>query len=170
MWKDETHNGHGELFSDAVKAVAFCDNVVAVGINCTKPSLISPLLKSIQYLQLQKPILIKPNSGEDYDFQEGLVFHNLCFFYSCLEITDLFNLFQKKNMHRLIQGPWTIIMFKNNTDNHGSFLHGIIFLDIYWPQVQRKITPVWTFSHVHLWLRMFRHFVRYSIPLVLSIS
>lgn len=69
--KDETHIGNGETFCDAVTAVISSDNVVAVGINCTSPVLISPLLTSIQHLQLDKPILIKPNSGENWSVEEG---------------------------------------------------------------------------------------------------
>ncbi|CAG2236957.1 BHMT2 [Mytilus edulis] len=69
--KDENHTGCGEVFSDAVKEVVSCNNVVAVGINCTHPRLISPLLKSLQHLNLTKPVMIKPNSGEDWSTEKG---------------------------------------------------------------------------------------------------
>ncbi|CAG2206201.1 BHMT2 [Mytilus edulis] len=68
---DENHTGYGEVFSDAVKEVVSCNNVVAVGINCTHPRLISPLLKSLQHLNLTKPVMIKPNSGEDWSTEKG---------------------------------------------------------------------------------------------------
>lgn len=69
--KDEVHTGHGESFCDAVKALVSFDNVIAVGINCTHPRFISPLLRSIQCLHLEKPVLIKPNSGEEWSQDKG---------------------------------------------------------------------------------------------------
>ncbi|KAJ8310805.1 hypothetical protein KUTeg_012670 [Tegillarca granosa] len=42
--KDSTF--HGEKLDDAIKAVLGSENLVAVGVNCTSPGLISPLLKS----------------------------------------------------------------------------------------------------------------------------
>ncbi|KAL3846543.1 hypothetical protein ACJMK2_017522 [Sinanodonta woodiana] len=65
--KDGSHTCHGELFSDAVRSVCQSDQVIAVGLNCTSPQYVTPLLKSIGHLQIKKPILVKPNSGELWD-------------------------------------------------------------------------------------------------------
>ncbi|KAK3598408.1 hypothetical protein CHS0354_005501 [Potamilus streckersoni] len=62
--KDGSHTCHGELFSDAVRSVCQSDQVIAVGLNCTSPQYVTPLLKSIEHLKIKKPILVKPNSGE----------------------------------------------------------------------------------------------------------
>ncbi|KAL5004388.1 hypothetical protein ScPMuIL_017844 [Solemya velum] len=71
MCKNGDEVAHGERFSEAVRSVVQSDQVVAVGINCTHPKHISPLLKSIQHLDLSKPVLVKPNSGEDWTPNEG---------------------------------------------------------------------------------------------------
>lgn len=55
---------HGEKFSEAIKAVSKSDNIVAVGLNCTSPEYVTSLLESIQGHNIQKPIIVKPNSGE----------------------------------------------------------------------------------------------------------
>ncbi|KAL5004383.1 hypothetical protein ScPMuIL_017839 [Solemya velum] len=62
---------HGERFSEAVRSAVQSDQVVAVGINCTLPEHISPLLKSIQHLDLSKPVLVKPNSWEKWTAGKG---------------------------------------------------------------------------------------------------
>ncbi|XP_060573759.1 uncharacterized protein LOC132731578 isoform X2 [Ruditapes philippinarum] len=62
---------YGEKFCDAVKAVCSSCNVIAVGVNCTGPQYINSLLKSLQGLSIQKPILVKPNSGELWKSGKG---------------------------------------------------------------------------------------------------
>ena len=39
--------------------------MIAVGVNCTHPDYISPLLKTLG--KVHKPIITKPNSGEKWD-------------------------------------------------------------------------------------------------------
>lgn len=82
--KDGEHTCHGEQFSDAIQSVAHSNSVVAVGVNCTAPQYISSLLKSIQHLQLQKPIIVKPNSGESWTATDGWSGKG-----SCLRVVDL---------------------------------------------------------------------------------
>jgi homocysteine S-methyltransferase len=46
-----------------------CDaepRVAAVGINCTSPELISPLISEAR-LATEKPVIVYPNSGEQYN-------------------------------------------------------------------------------------------------------
>ncbi|XP_052784245.1 homocysteine S-methyltransferase YbgG-like [Mya arenaria] len=69
--KNETEVCHGEQFRDAVASVSSSTNVEAVGLNCTAPQYVTPLLKSIQGLKLQKPIIVKPNSGESWTHHAG---------------------------------------------------------------------------------------------------
>jgi homocysteine S-methyltransferase len=62
--KSETELCSGEKFSDAVSLVNSSSSAVAVGINCTKPSLISSLLKSATS---NIPFVVYPNSGREWD-------------------------------------------------------------------------------------------------------
>lgn len=54
----------GEKFSDAVTLVNSAKSAVAVGVNCTNPSLIEPLLKSANS---KIPYVLYPNSGREWD-------------------------------------------------------------------------------------------------------
>lgn len=64
--KDEQHVCHGELFAECVALSASCEQVTAVGINCTKPSFVSALLRHGSSVT-QKPMLVYPNRGETWD-------------------------------------------------------------------------------------------------------
>ena len=69
--KDEKHVAHGELLRDCASAVAHFPQTIAIGINCTHPSLIVPLIGELRaaHAVLTKPIVVYPNSGEDWDAQ-----------------------------------------------------------------------------------------------------
>jgi homocysteine S-methyltransferase len=54
----------GEKFAEAVALVNSANSAVAVGINCTKPSFIEPLLKSAHSVI---PYVLYPNSGREWD-------------------------------------------------------------------------------------------------------
>lgn len=64
----------GETISDGSpieELVSSCQdipNIVAIGINCTMPYYIEPLLRKMRSVS-QKPFLVYPNSGELYDIQ-----------------------------------------------------------------------------------------------------
>jgi homocysteine S-methyltransferase len=62
--KSESELSSGEKFSDAVSLVNSAPSAVAVGINCTKPALIAPLLRSSQS---SLPYVVYPNSGREWD-------------------------------------------------------------------------------------------------------
>ncbi len=64
--EDETRLWHGEPLADAVALANTSPQVVAVGVNCTAPRLIEPLLRSV-CATAQKPLLVYPNSGEGWD-------------------------------------------------------------------------------------------------------
>jgi homocysteine S-methyltransferase len=63
---NESQLWHGESFADAVALANQSPQVVAVGINCTAPRLIEPLLRSVGDIA-RKPLLVYPNSGEQWD-------------------------------------------------------------------------------------------------------
>lgn len=63
---DGEHVCHGERFADCVALANTSAQVVAVGVNCTAPRYIAPLL--LQAAQVtQKPLLTYPNRGERWD-------------------------------------------------------------------------------------------------------
>lgn len=62
--KSESELSSGETFAAAVNLVNSATSAVAVGINCTKPALISSLLKSAPS---SIPFVIYPNSGREWD-------------------------------------------------------------------------------------------------------
>jgi len=70
--KDEKHVAHGELLRECAAAVAAFPQTIAIGINCTHPSLIASLIGELRaahgaHAALTKPIVVYPNAGEDWD-------------------------------------------------------------------------------------------------------
>jgi homocysteine S-methyltransferase len=66
--RDEHHVVHGELLRQCATAVAAFPQTVAIGVNCTHPSLISALIAELRAAS-DKPIVVYPNSGEGWDAQ-----------------------------------------------------------------------------------------------------
>jgi homocysteine S-methyltransferase len=64
--KDVSHISDGAKFADAVLVASQADSVVAVGLNCTAPSLVNALLEKARAVT-DKPLVAYPNSGELYD-------------------------------------------------------------------------------------------------------
>ncbi len=63
---DERHISHGELFSDCVRELQGKRNIAGIGINCSAPELISPLLEQVNSFD-GIPLVVYPNSGEHFD-------------------------------------------------------------------------------------------------------
>jgi homocysteine S-methyltransferase len=64
--RDERHVGHGELLVQCAQAVAAFPQTVAIGVNCTHPTLIPALIAELCEAS-SKPIAVYPNSGEGWD-------------------------------------------------------------------------------------------------------
>lgn len=64
--RDGAHISSGETFLEAVKLTLKSPQIVAVGINCTAPQWITPLLEQVQG-EVDIPLLVYPNRGEAYD-------------------------------------------------------------------------------------------------------
>lgn len=64
--RDRQLVAHGEPLAACAAALEAVDQVVAVGVNCTAPSLITGLLAELGQ-STQKPIVVYPNSGEEWD-------------------------------------------------------------------------------------------------------
>lgn len=64
--RDRLHTAHGERLRDCVRVVAKEDLVLAIGVNCTAPELIAPLIEEIRS-EAEKPIVVYPNSGQKWN-------------------------------------------------------------------------------------------------------
>lgn len=64
--KNETEISDGTKISECVKALNSFKSIKAVGINCTAPNYVGNLIKEIK-IHTNKPIIVYPNSGEEYD-------------------------------------------------------------------------------------------------------
>lgn len=64
--RDGAHLHHGERFADVVELANGCEQVVAVGVNCTAPQYVDDLVRAGR-AHTEKPILVYPNRGERYD-------------------------------------------------------------------------------------------------------
>jgi len=64
--RDEKHISEGQVFADCVKQLEENPQIVAIGINCTSPKYVPPLIREAKKTT-NKPILVYPNSGETYN-------------------------------------------------------------------------------------------------------
>ena len=64
--KDEQHVSHGEKLAHCAEFLDRQKQVVAVGINCTQPKFILPLIGEVRRAT-RKPVVVYPNSGEGWD-------------------------------------------------------------------------------------------------------
>lgn len=67
--KDGVNVVSGDSITDCASIADSCEQVVAVGINCTPPRFIHGLVQAIGKVTT-KPVLIYPNSGETYDAEQ----------------------------------------------------------------------------------------------------
>jgi homocysteine S-methyltransferase len=63
---DGEHVAHGERLRDCAAAVAGFPQTIAIGVNCTAPSLIAALIGELR-AAANLPIIVYPNSGEGWD-------------------------------------------------------------------------------------------------------
>jgi homocysteine S-methyltransferase len=64
--RDGLHDSQGEPIADCVTALEGFDRIVALGVNCTAPQHIGSLVEQM-HSRTAKPLLVYPNSGEQYD-------------------------------------------------------------------------------------------------------
>jgi homocysteine S-methyltransferase len=63
--RDDGHTGHGELVEACARLLDVSDQIVAIGINCTAPRYILPLILKIRGVSTKR-IAVYPNSGETW--------------------------------------------------------------------------------------------------------
>ncbi|WP_331774836.1 homocysteine S-methyltransferase [Sulfurospirillum sp. 1612] len=66
--KDGKHINSGERIQECAAWLDDCEQIVAIGINCTAPEYIASLIEAIKAVS-SKPIIVYPNAGEVYDAQ-----------------------------------------------------------------------------------------------------
>lgn len=66
---DGQHISDGTPIGDCVGRLEDIEQVAAVGINCTSPRFIPSLVQEVRKVTI-KPIVVYPNSGEEYDPQQ----------------------------------------------------------------------------------------------------
>jgi homocysteine S-methyltransferase len=64
--RSETEVSRGELFAECLRVAFSSEQVVAAGLNCTSPALVSGLLSSAKGVS-DRPLVAYPNSGESWD-------------------------------------------------------------------------------------------------------
>lgn len=57
----------GQSFAEAVRLTASESSCIAVGVNCTSPRFITPLLQSAHKTRNNKPFVVYPNAGRIWD-------------------------------------------------------------------------------------------------------
>lgn len=65
--RDEIHISDGTPIKECAALFDTCEQVVAVGINCTAPRYINALIEHVRAGAPGKPVVVYPNSGEVYD-------------------------------------------------------------------------------------------------------
>jgi len=63
---DGISTSHGESLADCARLADGADSVAAVGVNCVKPEVVAPAIRSLKS-GTKKPIVVYPNSGERWD-------------------------------------------------------------------------------------------------------
>jgi homocysteine S-methyltransferase len=63
--RDDGHTGHGELVETCARLLDVPDQIVAIGVNCTAPRYVLPLIRKIRAAST-KQIAVYPNSGETW--------------------------------------------------------------------------------------------------------
>ncbi len=65
--RDNVSISDGTLLKECAMLFKECDQVVAIGVNCTAPKLITSLIMQVRTIAPSKHIIVYPNSGELYD-------------------------------------------------------------------------------------------------------
>jgi homocysteine S-methyltransferase len=63
--RDDAHTGHGEPIEECARLLDAAPQIIAIGINCTAPRHILPLIQRIRPVS-SKRIAVYPNSGETW--------------------------------------------------------------------------------------------------------
>lgn len=65
--QDELRTNAGQNFAEAIRVAATSDGCIAVGVNCSSPRFVTPLLQSAARARNDKPFIVYPNAGRTWD-------------------------------------------------------------------------------------------------------
>ncbi|VDP12281.1 unnamed protein product [Onchocerca flexuosa] len=65
--KDNEQTCHNESFYKCIEKISYHPKILGIGINCTSPNYITPLLQSASTSVSSLPFIVYPNSGEIYE-------------------------------------------------------------------------------------------------------
>lgn len=65
--QDELRTNAGQNFAEAIRVAATSDGCIAVGVNCSSPRFVTPLLQSAARTRNDKPFIVYPNAGRTWD-------------------------------------------------------------------------------------------------------
>lgn len=65
---DGSHTSHGESLTECARQLDGVPNLIAVGVNCVRPEVVSGAIRAIR-AGTGKPVVVYPNSGERWDGQ-----------------------------------------------------------------------------------------------------
>jgi len=65
--RDNEHLHDGNSLRDAVELLRDLPTVIAIGVNCCAPGLVTGLIANLRAIAGDRPILVYPNSGAQYD-------------------------------------------------------------------------------------------------------
>ena len=68
--KDYEHISDGTMIRKCAALFKDCEQVVAVGVNCTSPKYISSLIEQVRLGAPNKSVVVYPNSGKIYDIEK----------------------------------------------------------------------------------------------------
>jgi len=69
--RDDKRISDGTSIGQAAKIFRDHPRVLAVGVNCTPPQFITPLIRQIKQAVPDKAVVVYPNSGETYDANDN---------------------------------------------------------------------------------------------------
>ncbi len=64
--RDDRHTVHGESMLACVEELEDSLQIIAIGLNCLAPELVTPLLRHLRHATTKK-LIVYPNSGEQWD-------------------------------------------------------------------------------------------------------
>lgn len=69
--RDQVRIGDGTPFAEVAERAASHERVVGVGLNCTDPSLVAPLLRTLASGPRDAHLVVYPNIGDRWDTRQG---------------------------------------------------------------------------------------------------
>lgn len=67
--RDGRHLRNGDRIADCAHWLDSCEQVAAIGVNCTEPRFVVSLIREIRSATV-KPVIVYPNSGELFDLEQ----------------------------------------------------------------------------------------------------